>query len=65
MINFKREITAEQYERAMKNHGIIADCDKPDIFTASELYGYGVYLPQVYIDGGKYICSFNRGDSCD
>ena len=65
LVYCKKEITAEQYKRAMWNNGFIAECDKPDIFTDAELHGYGVYLAKAYADGGKYICSYRRGESCD
>ena len=64
-ITCTKEITAEQYGRAMENHGVVAECDRHDIFTDAELYGYGVYLPRVRADNGKYICEYNRGESCD
>ena len=66
MVIRKKEITSEQYKRAMENNGIIAECDKHDIFTDAELYGYGIYLPKAYTnDTGNYLCVYWRGESCD
>ena len=66
MVRCEREITPEQYNRAVKNNGMIADCDKHTVFSDSELYGYGVYLPKVRMDeNGRCLCSFKRGESCD
>lgn len=65
MSSCEREITKEQYERAMKNNGYIADEDGKDIFTISEMCGYGVYLPIAFERDGKYFVSFELGSSCD
>lgn len=65
MGKYEREITKEQYERAMKYNGLIPDEDRGDIFTISELWGYGVYLPTAFERDGKYFVSFELGSSCD
>ena len=66
MVYGEREITREQYERAISNYGFIADVDLHDVFTESEIYGYGIYYARAYIGvNGKYICSYSRGSSCD
>ena len=65
LISGKREITKEQYERAKPNRNYIADEDMADIFTASELYGYGVYGARAYKEYDKYYAYYSIGDSCD
>lgn len=62
----RRRITKEQYERAIKEHnGYIAPEDKSEIFTSSELLGYGVYTPIAHKDGEDYFVSYSLGDTCD
>lgn len=61
----KREITKEQYDRAMKNNRYIAKEDKETVFTPSELYGYGVYDDSVCEEDGKYFVEFVTGSTCD
>lgn len=65
MIFIHREIDREQYNRAVDNNGHIAPCDHENVFTASELYGYGVYSDTVYSKNGRFYVMFNRGESCD
>lgn len=66
MIPITRRITEEQFKRAMTNKGYIDDSDQEAIFTASELYGYGVYSPRVFRNSdGEPCVSFMRGESCD
>ncbi len=66
MIPITRCITEEQFDRAMANKGYIDDSDRDSVFTASELYGYGVYSPRVFRNGNGEPCvSFMRGESCD
>lgn len=65
MERLTREITKEQYDRAMANSGYITEADKLEVFSVSELYGYGVYSPMVRNDNGKFMVSFLRGESCD
>lgn len=65
MTYHKREITKDQYERAMQHRGYIAPEDKEDIFDLSERLGYGVYGTQVVKEGDKYYVEFELGDSCD
>lgn len=55
----KREITKEQYINATVNH-IAAD-----VFTDSEVMGYGVYCEKYFEEDGKYYVSFYLGSSCD
>ena len=61
----KREITKEQYERAVQNKGYISEVDKADVFTESEIWGYGVYGNKVVEDDGKYYVHYSIGDTCD
>lgn len=61
----KREITKEQYERAQEHHGYIAEEDEEDIFTISELLGYGVYGTHVTKENGKYYVEYHIGSTCD
>lgn len=61
----KREITKEVYDRAIENHGYIASQDMSDVFSISELCGYGVYGAVAVKEGDKYFCKFKLGSSCD
>lgn len=56
---FKREITEEQYKNATEKH------DSTDIFSYSEICGYGVYSTRYFEEDGKYYVSFELGSSCD
>jgi predicted transcriptional regulator len=59
MKRFKREITKEQYDRAVNDH------DASDIFSQAEVMGYGVYDEHYFEEDGKYYVSFELGSSCD
>ena len=65
MILCYKEITREQYERAMQNGCVISSADRDDIFTDAEQFGYGIYNPKAYMDDGKYKVMYMRGESCD
>ena len=65
LIQKERKITKEQYDRARESHGYLAEIDKEQVFSASELYGYGVYSPIVFERDGEYFVSYQIGDSCD
>ena len=65
MISIHRQINREQYDRAVENNGHIAQCDTESVFTASEMYGYGIYSDTVYSKNGRFFVMFNRGESCD
>lgn len=65
MQQLTREINKKQYERALNNHNYIADEDEKDVFTASEIYGYGVYYSRVFKKDDKYYVQFRIGDTCD
>ena len=65
MKQYTREITKQQYERALMNGRFITEYDKYDIFSDSERLGYGVYYPVIHEENGKYYVLFELGDSCD
>jgi len=65
MITIEREITEEQYARAVERGGRIAKGDEEDVFTASERFGFGVYNSSVHRRNGRPYVMFLRGDSCD
>jgi hypothetical protein len=65
MTKYKREITKEQYDRAMENRGYITSQDEADIFSMAELCGYGVYSAMADMVDGKYYVKFYLGGSCD
>ena len=55
-----RELTPEQY------HNVIDKHDTSGIFSAQEVMGYGVYnMHFIATSEGKYLVSFDLGDSCD
>lgn len=55
----KREITKEQYDRAVNDH------DASGIFTDSEVMGYGVYKTEYIEEDGRYFVTYELGDTCD
>jgi len=59
MVPIKREITKEQAEK------VIHENDWSNIFSQSEVCGYGVYGERVREEDGKYFVEFYRGESCD
>ena len=59
MVPIKREITKEQAEK------VIHENDWSNIFSQSEVCGYGVYGERVREENGKYFVEFYRGESCD
>lgn len=61
----EREITAEQYQHAMEHNGYLPEADKQVVFSASELYGYGVYGGSVFQKEGKHYVRFSLGSTCD
>ena len=60
-----REITAEQYERAMTNNGRLTKEDEETVLTVSERLGYGASARHVYQADGKYFVQCSRYNSCD
>ena len=65
MTRYQRKITKEQYERAMLNKGLLTEDDENDVFSISEICGYGVYMPTVIQNNGEYYVTFTLGSSCD
>lgn len=63
----KRNITEEQYERAIKYHnGHLANEDYDNVFSISEQIGYGIYVAKAGRDEqNKPVVTYVRGDSCD
>ena len=59
MVPIKREITKGQAEK------VIHENDWSNIFSQSEVCGYGVYGERVREEDGKYFVEFYRGESCD
>lgn len=59
------EVSKEVYERAKEHGGYMADKDKNELFSMAILVGYGLYDCRVIEKDGKYICTWERGESCD
>lgn len=64
LVEIKREITKEKYEKIMEKNGFVSSNDS-EIFADWEIWGYGVYSPKVIEEDGKYYVKFERGSSCD
>lgn len=60
-----REITREQYDRALQHNRNLAESDKETVFSVSELCGYGIYDTYVFKRDGRYYVRFIIGSSCD
>lgn len=67
----ERPITKEQYERAQEHNGYIAEEDLKDIFSNSDIYGYGIYCPvacaryNARTNETTYVVTYSTGTSCD
>lgn len=72
------EVSKDVYERAMARYKDREDLmeaaggyywmtndDKSKLFSDAILYGYGLYNCMVHEENGKYICTWECGDSCD
>lgn len=59
------EVTRDVYQRAEANGGFMASEDKPKYFSDAILIGYGLYGCMVREEGGRYLCSYMIGSSCD
>lgn len=66
------EVSKEVYDRAVaksvdKNckYFYMAKEDKEREFSEAIRNGYGLYSCMVHEENGKYICTWNRGSSCD
>lgn len=58
MTEIKREITEEEYRKAIET--------SPDLLIPEYIHmGYGVYGSSVSIEGDKYYLTYTMGDSCD
>lgn len=66
------EVSKEVYERA-KEHSVdkksgyyyMTNEDTEKYFDACIRWGYGLYNCKVHEEDGKYICTWERGNSCD
>lgn len=58
MVNVKREITKEEYEKAIKESPY-------SLIPENIIMGYGAYSASVSEVNGTYYLTYNRGDSCD
>ena len=65
MKEYEKKISKEIYDKAVANNGIVPESAYSDIFSVSELIGYGVYLVRPFEKDGKYFVRYQRGDSCD
>lgn len=61
----KREISKEIYDRTKANNNCMSKEDTREVFSISELCGYGVYGERLVEDDGKYYIEFYRGSTCD
>ncbi|MBR1823288.1 MAG: hypothetical protein IJ779_03525 [Ruminococcus sp.] len=61
----KREITKEQYERGLNHGRYLTKEDREDVFSVSELFGYGVYGGTVYEENGDFYVLYELGSTCD
>lgn len=62
----KREITAEQYNRAIAlNKGYLTKHDTNKVFTEAEMIGYGCLPSNVFEQDGKYWVWYYISDTCD
>ena len=66
------EVTKDVYERAKAENPhtkwggyYMASADMPKYFDEATLCGYGVYNCRVHDRDGKYICTWQRGGTCD
>lgn len=71
LIRVEKPITKEQYERAQLNGGFVTEADLQEIFSQSELYGYGVLGAiafKIYneVTGETtYVVSYTTSTNCD
>lgn len=66
------EVEKEVFDRAKAQsrnkdakYFYMTEADKVKIFPVWERCGYGVYSCMVHEEDGKYICTYETGDSCD
>ena len=60
-----REITAEQYERAVSNDGRLTQADKETVLTDAERWGYGASSTTVFEQNGKFYVHCIMWNNCD
>ena len=65
IITKSREISKEEYDKAMANGGRLTEEQELEILGESIVRGYGVYGTAVYMDGDKYMLKYETNDSCD
>ena len=71
IVRAEKPITKEQYERAQLNNGYVTEADLQEIFSTSELCGWGVYSPiackryNTLTDETTYIVSYSTSTCCD
>ena len=63
--SFEREITKDQYDRAVANRGYLTKEDYEAVMTDAERLGYGGTTGSVFEDNGKYFVHCHVYDSCD
>lgn len=65
MVTQCKEISKEVYERSLACHHMITIADYNEVFSESEIIGYGLYGNRTYKDGDKYYVQYQTGTSCD
>jgi hypothetical protein len=71
IVRAEKPITKEQYERAQINNGYVTEADLQEIFSTSELCGWGVFSPiacKRYSEAtgeATYIVSYTTSTNCD
>ena len=65
MTSHKKEITKEQYDKAMKTNGYVSSELECELFNDCERWGYGVYCARVYEENNTYYVRYSLGSSCD
>lgn len=58
MIEVKREISKEEYDKAQEQSPYV-------LIDESIQMGYGAYNAQVFVYDDKYYLRYDRGSSCD
>lgn len=71
LIRSEKPIVKEQYERAQLNNGFVTEANLQEIFSQSELYGYGVLEPiackryNEVTGETTYVVSYITSTNCD
>lgn len=63
--NQVKEITKEDYTKAIKNNGTFTDSQLCSILGQCLVCGYGIYGHSVYTDNNRYYIKYNHGSTCD